>query len=100
MARDIAEAQGEVAAPSPTGRSSKVMSCWACSSEGKEGSRREDPGRSWEAESCRGGGEKKEDDGVPPTAPRQGVRGRGHPIGGGWRIPGHGVQVQGGCHQR
>ena len=34
-------------------------------------------------EDCRGGGEKKKDDGVPP-APRPGVTGgRGHPIGEG-----------------
>jgi len=36
-----------------------------------------------EAEGCRGGGEEKEDDGVPPATLRRGARGRGRPIGGG-----------------
>ena len=43
------------------------------------------------AESCRGGGEEEEDKGVPPATSGWGARGRGHPIGGGWKIPGHRV---------
>ena len=56
---------------------------WVHSSEGKEGSGGEGLGGSWEAESCRGGGEEKEDDRVPPVTLEQGVRKRGCPIGGG-----------------
>ena len=43
------------------------------------------------AKSCRGGGEEEEDKGVPPATSGWGARGRGHPIGGGWKIPGHRV---------
>ena len=81
-ARDIAKTREAAAAPSPTGRSGEVTLGWACGSKGKEESRGEGLGRSWE---------EKEDDEVPSIALGWGVRGRGHLIGGGWRILGYGI---------
>ena len=67
--------------------SSKVTSGWVHGSEDKKGSGGEDPGGSWEIESCRGEGEKNGE--VFLTTLRWGARRRGHPIGGSWRIPGY-----------
>ena len=76
------------------------MSGWAHSSEGKEKSEEEGLGESWETESYGGRGEEEEDVRVPSMTPKQGARGRSCPIGGGWRIPGCRIQMQGDCHQR
>jgi len=53
------------------------------SSKGKEGSRRKNQGGSQKIKGCGGRGEEEKDNGVPPTALRQGAKGRSHPIGGG-----------------
>ena len=73
-ARDVAETQRGAAASAST---------WESRGEG--------PGGSRETESCGGGGEEEEDSGVPPMTPGLDARGRGYPIGEGWRIPGHGI---------
>ena len=66
-----------------------------CGSESQKRSGGQSQGRGWKMEDC-----KEEEVGVHSTTLGQDARGRGHPIGGGQRIPGHGIQMQGGCHQR
>ena len=97
---DTMTAWGGVAVPPLTAKGSGSLSCRACSSESQEKSRGQSQERGWETEGCREEEEEEEDNRVPPATLRQGARGRGHPIGGGWRIPGYGVQMQGGHRWR
>ena len=94
MVRNAVEIWGEAVAPNPTGRSGEVMSGWVCGSEGKERIWGKDKRGSWEEESCRREGKEEKDIRVSPTTLKWGARGRSHPFGECWKVPGHGIQVQ------
>ena len=84
MARDAVETQGGVAAPNSTGRTSKVISGWAYSSEGKERGKGKSKEGSWEEEGCREEEEEEEEEeniGVSPTTPERGTREGSYPFG-------------------
>ena len=83
-----------------TARGSKSLLCRLYGSESQERGGGQGQGRGWQAEGCGGGEKEQEDEGVPLATLGRGAKGRGHPIGGGWRILGRGVQAQGGCHRR
>ena len=95
---DVTMAYGGAAVPPLTARGSRSPSYRVCGSESQKRSRGQSQERGREVEDWGGGGEEEEDDGVPPATSERGTRGRGCPIGGGWRIPGRGVQAQRGHH--
>ena len=91
MERNAAETWGAAAAPSPTERSGKVTSGWACGLEGKEGSWGKSERGSQEEKGCGREEEEEENVGVYPTTPGWGTRERSRPFWRYWRIPDYGT---------